>query len=239
MFVFVGGNIAQVSETSTTMNEGHAGMVYNNTSIQIKPKNQFVSYNEARQRYGDIGGSPYLHKNQKPRVNLHMNNGQVIKDVTIQFDCYQNEIVVTKSNQEEVVIEMAFFDLIESPNGEMLYPLMHANREKPSKFYEILYTDSLMTLYKDTRVKLMNHSRNIPGQVTSIEKFHRASHYYIARGRRSPVPFNLKKDDIFKLIPKIKRGELKLAMEELDMKKLRKEEDYVLALNYFTSKETQ
>jgi hypothetical protein len=227
--------IAQISEHSPTINETHAGMVYNNTTIRIKPKNNILSYEEARRKYSEIGGSPYLHKNLIPLVNLHMSNGQVIQNARIQYDCFQNEILVTKGDYQELIIETAFFDLIESPTNDMPYPLRRANRDKPTKFYEILYQDSLMTLYKDTQVQIMRHSRNIPGQVQSTEKFYRAVSYYIARGRRTPVEINLKKDDIFRMIPKIKRGELKLAMQELGLKKLKKEEDYVLALNYFST----
>ncbi len=229
-------SLAQAPENSPSINEAHAGMVYNNTTIRIKAKNKYISYDEARQRYDEIKGSPYLHLDHMPLVDLYMNTGEVVENATIQYDCYQNEIIATKGDQKEIILETAFFESIVSPTNDMPYPLLRVNRDNPTKFYEILYQDSLITFFKDTRVELTNHTRNIPGQQTTMDKFYRTHDYYIVRGRRSPVKFNLKKDDIFKLLPKQKRGDVKLAMDALKLNKLKKEADYVRVFNYFNEK---
>ena len=231
IFFYLTAN-AQTPDQSTSMNESHAGMVYNNNSIRIKAKRKIMSYDEARSRYNVIKGSPYLHKDRKPKVDLHMNTGEVVENATIQYDCYQDEIIANKGDQNEIVLETAYFERIESPSGELEYPLERVNREKPNKFYEILHSDSSLIFFKDTKVEMINHIRNIPGMQTADEKFIRTVRYYLVRGKRIPVEINLKKDDIFRMIPRQHRAFLKDSMKALDIKKLKHEEDYVRALNY-------
>ena len=222
----------QAPENTASVNEAHTGMVYTNNSIQIKAKRKVVSYKDARQAYNNIKGSPYLHKDKHPSVELIMNTDEVVENVTIQYDCYQNEIIANKGDQKEILLETAFIKRIESPSGEMEYPLERPNRENPNKFYEILYQDSTLTFFKDTKAELINHTRNIPGMHTTEEKFVRLYTYYLVKGKRVPVEINLKKDDIFRMIPRKNRTELKTAMTALKIKRLKSEDDYVRAFNY-------
>ena len=227
---------AQVIENSPSINEAHTGLISNNNTIRIKQKSRVVTYEDARNSYNDIGGSPYLHEKHQPLVELYMTTGEVVEDVKIQYDCFHNEIIANKGDQVDVILETAFFESIVSPTNDMKYPLKRPNRDNPNKFYEILYEDDEVTFFKNTKVSMINHTVNVPGQQGSKEMFHRAETYYVVRGNRSPVQVKLKKDNFFILLPKEKRAELKIAMEELGLKKLKREEDYVSALNHFKNK---
>ncbi len=214
------------------MNEAHTGLINENYSIRVKPKTRAVSYEEARARYSEVGGSPYLHREKKPRVDLYLNTGGMLDNAKMQYDLYQGEIIITRGDDKNVIIEPAFFKSIESPTGDMTYPLGRAHRDYPSKFFEIVYQDSLYTFFKDTEVQMMHHTRNVPGLEVNQQKFYRKSTFYVSRGKRTVIEFNLKKDDILRTIPKESRSAFRKAMATLKIKRLKKESDYKKVFDY-------
>lgn len=77
----------------------------------------------------------------------------------------------------------------------------------------------------------MNHTRNVPGNVADEKKFFRRTIYYAMKNGKHPEPFNLRKDDILKFVPRQHKVALRSAIKAEGIKKLKKEDHYIELFN--------
>ena len=142
--------------------------------------------------YKGVKGSPYL--NDEPiKGTLVLNNGNMIQDILLQMDLYTNEVVATKKDGEEVILDNIFFREVIIPfEGEDIV-YKKTNPEDPDNFYEVLYEGPDMVFFKQRDVALREgHDHGI----SKIEpKFSQRNKYYIKHGEGAVATVKLKKKE--------------------------------------------
>lgn len=187
-------------------------------------------YSAVKLSYKDIEGSPYM---TEEAVNGHivMNNGDVIRDVPVQYDLYANEVIATNDDGEEIVLDARFYKevVMEVDGEEVIFAKM--NEKNPDKFYEVLYYDRGFSFFKASYAKL-REGRNL-GMVEMPSRFKHSTEYFVKQSDGEISKVNLKKKEIFDLFPQIEV----VAMEEYLKKnkmKLKKEGDYIALFSSVT-----
>ena len=118
----------------------------------------------------------------------------MIQDILLQMDLYTNEVVATKKDGEEVILDNIFFREVIIPfEGEDIV-YKKTNPEDPDNFYEVLYEGPDMVFFKQRDVALREgHDHGI----SKIEpKFSQRNKYYIKHGEGAVATVKLKKKEI-------------------------------------------
>lgn len=169
--------------------------------------------------YQKIEGSPYLNENPVSG-NLTLENDNVVSDILIEMDLFQEQIIVTLENKDIMVLDPKFFQQITLPHDGKEITFKKLNPEEPLSFYEVLYEDGDISFFKKRYVTMTEGSNN--GYSRKEPKFNHRKKYYIKNGKNKINQIKLKKKDIFpsfspkeqKVMEKIaKNSELKLKDE--------------------------
>jgi len=172
--------------------------------------------------YEDINGSPYLLEESSQAV-LVMNDGQIIENVPVKYDIYTKEIIATKPNGEDIVLDTRYYqEMLLTIDGQEI-SFKKVNPKSPDKFFEVLYQSGDVAFFKDQTAKLRK-GENL-GITRSPSSFNQYTRYYVTGDDDSIAKVNLKKRDVFDHFPEMEAVAMREYVKTSKIK-LSKEKDY-------------
>ena len=171
------------------------GFAANSSIIQDFVNRQVGLAGEESNRiaYEKIDGSPYLNKG--PVLgDLMLENNNVINDILIEMDLFQEQIIITRENEETMVLDPKFFQEIVIPHDGQQILFRKLNPAEPSTFYELLYEDADISFFKKRYVTMTEGSNN--GYSRKDPKFNQRNKYFIKQKKDKVSQIKLKKKDL-------------------------------------------
>ncbi len=171
-----------------------SGSFANSAFHSMHTQTVFKARQGDRLSYSNVKGNPYLNKSATAGT-LVMNDGNMIKDILLQFDLYTNDVIATLESGEEIVLDSKYFREVIIPTKEKDVVYRKINPEKPNDFYEVLYQDEDMAFFKQRYVTLREGQNN--GLAKVKPRFDKRTKYFIRHGQGEVAKVKLKKKDIF------------------------------------------
>jgi len=183
-----------------------------------------INYADHKLTYQNIEGNPYLSK-EKVNGYVVLNDGNMINDVTLQYDMYAQEIIAENKLKEDIVLDGRIYQEVGMEiDGKTV--IFKKTNPKNNKFHEVLYErDDKIVFYKKHYASIKEGSNY--GMAKTEPKFSHRINYYVSKPDGSIVKVNLKKKESFlEAFPEIEAITMQKYLKKHKIK-LKKEKDYV------------
>ncbi len=202
---------------------GLVGGTATNAFQTMHAESVFKARGGDRLSYGTVKGSPFLNK-EAVKGTLVLHDGNMLKDVLLQFDLYTNDIIATLEDGEEVFIDKIYYKEIIIPTDGKDAVLRRLDPEKPDILYEVLYQDEDMAFFKQRTVTLREGSNS--GLAKVKPRFDKRTTYFIKQGKQKVEKVKLKEKDVLSKFKKREANTLKSYAKKNGIK-LKKEKDFI------------
>ena len=195
----------------------------------IPPKGE-ISYEEALREYENFDGSPFLH-NGDLKVDLIAYNDSVYKSVTILYDLFNQELMVRPEKEEIIILDQIHYKGFIYNHKGVKEKYMRV-QPLDVKFYNILFQNEDFIFCKLDHLSVSEDTRYIPGQESKKKKFVSRTKYYISDKKEINEVY-LKNELVVNRLPNKYKSQIYKIKNKLNIKKLKKEKDYLLLMNEF------
>lgn len=155
--------------------------------------------------YDEVKGSPYLFKDPI-KANLINSDGELIKDIMLNYNGYDHGIEVYKNGRVTLLDESHYPKIVitkhslkNNVDGEMI--LIPSPQKSAAKgiYLQEIYSSPSVSLYKKIRVAKKENEINTPGKIVVQQRFTKYEDYYIQKdGKLKLVKDKL--DDFAKIL---------------------------------------
>lgn len=191
-----------------------------------------VSYEEALKEYEEIDDSPFLHGGDIV-VDIISNKDSVFHDVIIKYDIYGEELIVIGEDGTTMILDQRYYKgFVYDNEGEKEFYLRLQPREL--RYYQVLFKDNDFIFCKKIKTTIVAETRHVPGQDIKPKKFNHNADYYVMHNT-ALIGVRLKKGTAVEYFPSSYRQQVPRVKNELKIKRLNKEEDYIRVLREIQS----
>lgn len=203
------------------------GLISSNTRYGSAAGKQEISYETALVQYESIGGSPFLHGGEIV-VDFITARDSLLKAVRIRYDNYNQEIIVHQEDGTTMVLDQRYYKgFVYSHEGAV----EHYARLRPNDptFYQVLFAREDFVFCKKDKTTVIADTRYVPGQENKSQKFFHNTEYFVLRGS-TLAPVSLAKEGLVDLLPPAYQTQVPQVKEQLKIRRLSKEDDYIRVL---------
>ncbi len=206
------------------------GLISSNHRFDSKAPKGEISYEEALAEYEKIQGSPFLHGGYIT-VDLTTAKDSILKSVTILYDLYNQEIVAKPKKGGTIILDQLYYKgfIYNNKGIEEIYLRVHP---ADLKFYKVLFQNEDFIFCKADKISISDDTRYIPGQDSKSKKFVSQTRYYIYNGKKVNEVI-LKNELLVNHLPNKYKSKVQRIKRKLNIKKLKKEKDYLLLMDEF------
>ena len=174
--------------------------------------------------YSNIDGSPFWFDDELLSQVVQI-NGDRINNVPILFDQFKREILAKSDNGQIILLDESMYHEIAIIRGLTKEIFQKVHPSFPSNFYQVLYANDDMILFKDIAVKLNESASSYVGLNDKIREFRRKTSYFIRNnGTVKEIPFKKKK--FYGAFTKVESDRMKKYAKQKGIK-LKKEDDFI------------
>lgn len=171
--------------------------------------------------YDDIDGSPYFHDDFVYSSGLRT-SGELMDSLLLKYDIAMFSFIAKVEGGENIFVDTKQFrEFRLNIDGEEIL-FKRVDPKTPDRFYEIIYQDKSMTIYKSEEISMVK-GQDL-GITKSNDRFFSKEKYYVKKGKNIER-VKLKKKDLLKYFDKSQQEILDSHLKE-NKRKLKNVSDF-------------
>lgn len=180
-----------------------------------------------KKKYKNVTGSPFFYK-YKIMATITTNNGEVVSNVPTMIDYFSEQVIIENELGKDMILDAWSHNKIILHKKDEKIPFKKVDLTKPTKFFEIIFARSDITIYKDVQMD-MRESNNL-GMTGSGANFSRKKTFFVIDAKGIVHKVKLKKKDLFKFFTPEEQKKMKALVKRKKIK-LKKEADFRKVFN--------
>jgi len=148
--------------------------------------------------YSEIQGSPFLSE-EFLKGTVITTNGLVITNVPLKFNLHTQEFVSKSKMDTDILLDERQYSEIILPYDGREISFKRVNSEKPSVFYEVLFENAEVTVYKEYYATIKEATSN--GISSTSKKFSQRERFFVMQENGLAEKTRLKKKTLLALLP--------------------------------------
>jgi len=187
-------------------------------------KGEAVSVPSVRNKYENHRGNPFYNDGVF-HGSLVSARGDQVDNLLLLYDLFKNELYFLKDDREQLLIKPYLKEVHAIVKGETKV-MRRVNPFELDRFYEVVFEDDQLVLFKDVEVNLIEGVNK--GMIAVEPRFmKKTSHNLVVKKNSTEiVEVNLKKKDLLKMLPSDRAKACRNYLRENKKFRLKSEESY-------------